>query len=322
MTKGLFFFLLVAIIAVAVVQFAAGFREQWAESRYPPTGQIIDVDGVDVHAEIFGDGPDLILIHGASGSSRDFTFSLAEALQTRYRVVVFDRPGLGWTERPDGFGGALETTGESPRLQADLLRKAAGQIGVERPLLLGHSYGGSVAMAWALDDPDTAAVIMVAAASHPWPGDLHWQYPISASPAGSATFVPLVAAFTPSFVIERVIGSLFHPQATPEGYRRHVGPSLSLRRSSQRANARQVNSLRPHLVRMAEEYPRLTLPIEIVHGDADTIVPLEVHSRPLAERVRSANLKILKGVGHMPHHVAQDDVIAAIDRAAARAGLR
>ncbi len=280
------------------------------------------MDGVPIHAEVFGEGPDLVLIHGASGNTRDFTFSLVEALQDRYRVIVFDRPGLGWSGQPDGYRGFWNSAAESPQLQAQLLRRAADQLGVETPLVLGHSYGGAVAMAWALDYPDTAGVIMVAAVSHPWPGDLNWQYPVNASPAGGALLVPLITAFTPPAVIDSVVSSLFKPQAAPEGYTDHIGTGLTLRRKSLRANARQVNSLRPYVVEMAEDYPDLTLPIEIVHGDADTIVPLEVHSVPLADRVESANLTVLDGVGHMPHHVAQREVIAAIDRAAARAGLR
>ena len=322
MARRLLFLLLITLVAVAAVQLAAGFREEHAESRFPAEGEIIEVDDVRIHARIFGSGPDLVLIHGASGNTRDFTFSLVEALQDRYRVVVFDRPGLGWSRRPEGFGGAWNTAGESPRLQARLLRQAAVHLGVESPLVLGHSYGGAVALAWALEFPDTAGVIMVGAVSHPWPGDLDWQYPVLASPAGGLLLVPLVTAFTPQFYIRDILGQLFAPQAVPEGYIEHVGTGLTLRRNSQRANARQVNALRPFVVDMAEEYPRLTLPIEIVHGDADTIVPLEVQSGPLSERGDSAKLTVLEGVGHMPHHVAETEVIAAIDRAAERAGLR
>ena len=66
----------------------------------------------------------------------------------------------------------------------------------------------------------------------------------------------------------------------------------------------------------------LRMPVEIVHGDADETVPLEVHSIPLSKQLRRANLTVLDGVGHMPHHVRPEATVAAIDRAAARAGLR
>jgi pimeloyl-ACP methyl ester carboxylesterase len=237
-------------------------------------------------------------------------------------VIVFDRPGLGWSTRPRALRGILTTEAETPRQQARILRQAADRLGVQNPIVLGHSYGGAVAMAWALEHPDTAAAVMVGAVSHPWPGDLHWQYPLNGSLLGGALFVPLVTAFVSRSYVDSVIGSIFEPQAAPEGYAEHVAPLLSLRRSSLRANARQVNGLRPHIVEMSEDYPALSLPIEIVHGDADEIVPLSIHSEPLAERVQSARLTVLEGVGHMPHHVAEDDVVAAIDRAAERAGLR
>ncbi len=84
----------------------------------------------------------MILIHGASGNTRDFTFDLAKRLDDRYRVIAFDRPGLGWS---DSAGDA----GVSPLVQADILRAAADQLGVRNPIVVGHSYGGAVAMAWA-----------------------------------------------------------------------------------------------------------------------------------------------------------------------------
>ena len=323
MARRLLFLILISAILVAVVQLSAGLREQWAEAEYPAKGERLDIDGMKVHAQVFGAGPNLVLIHGASGNTRDFTFSLTEQLKDRYRVIVFDRPGLGWTTQPDGYGRLLEPIGESPRLQASILRKAAAQLGVTNPLVLGHSFGGSVAMAWALEAPeDTAGVVMIGAVSHPWPGDLHWQYPVNASIPGGLIVVPLVSAFAPGGYVDNVVASIFAPQSAPDGYIEHVGTGLTLRRSALRANARQVNNLRPHVVEMAPEYPSLTMPIEIVHGDADTIVPMEIHSIPLSERVNSANLTVLEGVGHMPHHSDETAVIAAIDRAAERAGLR
>ena len=80
--------------------------------------------------------------------------------------------------------------------------------------------------------------------------------------------------------------------------------------------------LRPHVVEMSELYPTLTLPVEILHGTDDTTVPLNIHSEPLARQIPGAILTRLQGVGHMPHHADPDAVLAAIDRAAVRAGLR
>jgi len=113
---------LLLIGAVAAVQWRAGVRERAAEAAYPPTGQLIDAGGTTVHAQVMGleagAGPDLVLIHGASGNLRDFTTGFAQSLAERYRIILFDRPGLGWTERPPGHGGAWNTSEEPPMEQA------------------------------------------------------------------------------------------------------------------------------------------------------------------------------------------------------------
>jgi len=305
---------------VLALDWRAGQREARWEATWPPEGQIIVVGGVRVHVVVMGEGPDLVLIHGASASLREFTFSLMPRLATRYRVIAFDRPGHGFTERMPGYGSVWERDAETPAEQAALLSAAAAALGAERPLVLGHSYGAAVAMAWALDHP-AAGVIDVAGATQPWPGELGFTYDVVGSRLGGAV-VPLFAAGVLSEgYIDRATESVFAPQSPPEGYRAHIGPELAVRRDTIRANYKQVNTLYPAVEAMAARYPGLDLPLEIVHGDADLSVPLAVHSIPLSRQVPGANLVALEGVGHMPHHSAEDEVVAAIDRAARRAGL-
>lgn len=322
MARRLLFLFLITVIGVAVVQLTAGMRERAALTKYPVTGERYEVDGARIHIDVRGTGPDVVLIHGASGNTRDLTFSLADKLADRYRVISIDRPGLGWSEQPNGYGELWNTVGESPEVQARVMRAAADQVGISTPLVVGHSFGGAVAMAWAQSFDDTAGLVMLGAVSHPWPGELGWTHKANGSLLGGLLFTPLVTAFVPKSYVEQTVGEIFEPVSAPEGYDAYVGVGLTLRRSAQRANSRQVLSLRPHIVEMSQTYPDLTLPIEVIHGDADTIVPLSVHSQPLADRVSSANLVVLEGVGHMPQHQDKAAVIAAIDRAAARAGLR
>lgn len=308
-----------------VVDAQADRREAAAEAAYPPEGQFVELgDGRRVHAVVQGAGPDVVLIHGASGSTRDFTFGFADRLSDRYRVIVMDRPGLGWTDRAGArYGGALNTAAESPREQARMLQAAAARLGADRPIVLGHSYGGAVALAWALERPEAlSGLVVLSGASNPWPGDLGALYGINASALGGAVVVPMLSAFAPESRADGVVGSIFAPQPAPEGYVEYVGVGLSLRRETLRANARQVNSLRPHVVEMSEEYDEIRVPTEIVHGEVDKIVPMDIHALPLARQIPDARLTRLPGIGHMPHHVAPGAVTGAIDRVAARAGLR
>jgi len=171
---------------------------------------------------------------------------------------------------------------------------------------------------------DTAALVLVSAVSEPWPGPLGWLYRITGSRLGSAIVVPLITAFVPARVVNSSIGSIFTPHDPPDGYAAHVGPALTLRRSSARANAQQVDQLRPHVVEMAARYGTLTMPVEIIHGDADTIVPMHIHAEVLVQDLPDGvgALTRLAGMGHMPHHIDPHAAVDAIDRAAVRAGLR
>jgi pimeloyl-ACP methyl ester carboxylesterase len=114
------------------------------------------------------------------------TFSFMGRLTDRYRVTAFDRPGQGYTDRArPGLDGPWAGDAESPSEQAAMLREAASALGIERPIVLGHSYAGSVALAWGLDDPEgTAAVVNVSGASMPWPEA--WAASTASTPRGSA----------------------------------------------------------------------------------------------------------------------------------------
>jgi pimeloyl-ACP methyl ester carboxylesterase len=293
----------------------AAAREAAAEDAFPPLGQILTIDGMRVHAYVAGTGPDLILIHGASGNLRDWTFSLIPQLTSRFRVIAFDRPGLGWSD-------PLPSGADSPSDQAAHLRHAAEQLGVHHPIVLGHSYGGAVALAWALDAPETRALVLVAAASMPWEGSIWFMHNVMGNRVGAHTVVPLISAFAGMGTVEASINGIFAPEPAPDGYMAYIGAPLTMRRASLHNNSAQVAALKPHIIAQSARYASLTLPVELLHGDADTIVPLNVHSIPLSRRLPNAALTVLNGKGHGIHQTQQPEVIAAIDRAATRSGLQ
>lgn len=291
-------------------------------ARHPPEGEFVEIGGRRIHATVGGSGPDLVLLHGAFGSLRDFSFDLVGRLSGRYRVIAFDRPGHGYSDHAHPrHAGAFARSSESPSEQADLLARAARKLGAERPIVVGHSYGGIVAIAWGLDH-DPAALVLLAGVAMPWPGKLGAMYRLNGTALGGGLAAPLISAWTPRSVLRRSFAGTFAPQTAPEGYVAHIGPYMPLRLGALRATARQVNRLRPHVVRMETRYGELTLPIEILHGAADTTVPLEVHAAPFGKLVPGARLRVLDGIGHMPHHADPEATVAAIDRAAKRAGLR
>jgi len=314
--KGFGVLLGCAAALVVTTSCTASYREARAEDRFPPIGNFLNVDGTRVHYVTKGEGPDLVLIHGASGNLRDFTFSLVDKLAERYRVTAFDRPGLGYTDRVNPDGTTIIQ-------QANLLADASRQLGLQKPMVLGQSYGGAVALAWAVEQPDVlSALVLVSAASNPWDTGISTFYKVTSSDLGSATVVPAITAFTPNAIVADAIDGVFRPQSAPEEYADYIGVPLTLRRVSMRAIAMQRANLLDEIEALHLRYGSIDVPTEIIHGDADTTVGLSIHSIPLSNQIKEANLTVLEGIGHMPHHAAEPEVIGAIDRAASRAGLR
>jgi pimeloyl-ACP methyl ester carboxylesterase len=301
-------FLIAAATLAGVTHWRASAREAAADAAFPPTGQFVTVDGLRLHYEMSGSGPDLVMIHGASGSLRDLTFALRDQLTDRYRVTVIDRPGLGHSDpQPE----------VSLLAQAQAIKAAVAELGVTDPIVLGQSYGGAVALAWALDG-GPRALVLVGSPSLPWPGTLDPWYRVTSSAIGRALAVPLAAAYVPDSYVRSATAAVFAPDPVPPGYDNFLGTPLTLRRGTLAANTAQVNALRAELVTMAPRYPGLTLPVELIHGTEDTIVPLTIHSGPLSELLPNDSLTVIPGAGHMPHHAHADVVIDAIDRAALR----
>ncbi|MGR3481556.1 alpha/beta fold hydrolase [Salipiger marinus] len=304
-----------ALAGCAATGIASDRSARGAVEAYPPEGRFLEVDGHRVHYVEKGSGPDLVLIHGASGNLRDWTYDAVDRLAPRYRVIAFDRPGLGYTP-------ALSASGDSIFDQADLLVAAARQLGADRPIVVGQSYGGAVALAWAAEHPrHSAGLVLLGAASQTWEDSLPAFYRLTGGPlaplANSA-----ISALAPESRVQDAIREVFAPNPVPPGYAEHIGAELALRPATLRANARQRASLKAEIAALLPRYPALDLPVELIHGEADRIVGPQIHSVPTARAIPGARLTLLPDVGHMPQHVAPGVMDAAIDRVARRAGLR
>ncbi|KAA2316890.1 alpha/beta hydrolase [Pseudooceanicola sediminis] len=307
--------ILLLCFAVATIVRSAQ-RRIAIEAEYPAEGQFLNVDGHTVHSLQMGSGPDVVLIHGASGSTRDFTFSLASKLAEEFRVTMFDRPGLGYTP-------ALAPQCVTLNAQTDLLVRASLQMGIDTPIVVGHSFGGALVMSWAVNHPDRiAAAVSISGATYPWPGKLDGFYKLLSRPVLGPIIANILSAWVPRSYVRGEVEGVFLPQHAPVGYADHIGAELNLRPESLVANAQQRTDLRAQLRSLSKSYATIAIPIEILHGTADKTVDPEIHSAALERDAQSAHLTRLNGVGHMPHHVDEPAVIDAIRRAATRAGLR
>ena len=261
----------------------------------------------------------MILIHGAGGNWQDFTFSLIPKLKGEFRLIAIDRPAHGHTGRITNRKSDVESLNE----QADLLHAAAQLVGAKKPIILGQSYGGAVALAYGLRHPDdTSGLVIVSGVSNPWEGDLDLWYRLTDTWFGRHVLIPVTSAFANDQKANETLETIFTPDPVPRGYLEHMGYGLAIRPAQLKTNAMMVNALLPQIEEQSWHYGGLNLPVEILHGTADTIVPHDVHALPLSQKLPNARLTTLEGIGHMPHHADEPSTIAALRRLAKRAGLQ
>src|SRR4051794_12938795 len=149
-------------VAAGVLALGNHLLARRTERRHPPEGSFIVVDGVRLHYSDRGHGSPILLIHGNAVTGADWnTSGVADLLLAKHRVIIFDRPGFGYSERPQG------RTWTAAR-QAELLYKALRQLGVERPIVVGHSWGSIVALALAVQHQTKLAGLVLLSGYYFW----------------------------------------------------------------------------------------------------------------------------------------------------------
>src|SRR5262245_56785326 len=290
---------------------------------YPPTGRFVQVSGGRAHVveldarenPALGDLP-VVLLHGASGNLGDMKVALGDALMRKHRVILLDRPGHGWSER-------WAEDGASPARQAAMIDELMGKLGVDRAVIVAHSLAGVVATALALEEAGrVAGLVLHAPVLSPWSTGIVWYYSAAAAPYVGPLFVRTLALPAGALLINPTVKVVFAPQQVPNDYIERASIPLVLRPGNFLANARDVAGLHAFVTAQAPRYPAIKMPIVIITGDRDATVSSEIHARALAKVLPHSKLIMLEGVGHMPHHVATDRVVAAIEEVAAQAKRR
>jgi pimeloyl-ACP methyl ester carboxylesterase len=281
------------------------------ERTYPPAGEMIDVGGHGVHVIREGAaGPPVLMIHGASANAHEFTWSIAPRLSSDMQVFMADRPGHGYSER---FNGA-EQLGAQARQMAGVLDAL---VPGEKAVIVGHSFGGAVALRVALDRPDlVSGLVLLAPATHDWGSGsgTSWYNKAAAPPVAGHAFSQLVPLVGPGQV-RGGIESVFEPAPVPEGYYENSAIGLLFRPPNFRANARDMVALQEELAAQSQRYAEIKVPVIVFSGSQDTVLSPRLHVGELKKQV-PVDLVVLPDDGHMPHHTEGDAVADAIRRLA------
>jgi pimeloyl-ACP methyl ester carboxylesterase len=281
-----------------------------AERRNPPIGSFIACEGLRLHYLERGDpsAPCVVLFHGNGSMIQDLLISgVVDRLAARHRVLCFDRPGFGYSQRPR----ARLWTATS---QAGLFVKVLDQLGVRNPVVLGHSWGALVAIAIGLqNDYPIRGLVLASGYYFPtWRWDF-WMMSGPAIPVLGDLVRYTVAPIISWAILPALFRKIFAPGAVPEDFVHHFPASLTIRPKQLRAAAEESAFLIPEATRLQSRYSSIRCPVHIFHGTGDQLIEPE-QARRLHKALSRSNLHLVNNAGHMVTYADGVAIAQAVDR--------
>ncbi|HUL33242.1 MAG TPA: alpha/beta hydrolase [Candidatus Eisenbacteria bacterium] len=293
----------------------SGWTARRVEKALPPSGKFVQVEGARIHYWEKGSGPAIVLVHGLGGQSLNFSFGVADQLSRDFRVLAIDRPGSGYSTREADELGRLSA-------QSALVAKFIAAMGLERPLLVGHSLGGAISLGVALNFPEAVSgLALVAPLTH-----------VLRHPPGvfrpleiESPFVRRLVAWTLAtpMGIRRgpdTLRRIFAPERVPQDFPVRGGGLLGLRPRAFYNVSTDLMGVTADLFAMVQRYGELRLPVGILYGTNDQVLNHGDHGEAMRGKAADLRLKLVEG-GHMLP-VTQPELTAEfICEEARRAGL-
>jgi pimeloyl-ACP methyl ester carboxylesterase len=237
--------------------------------------------------------------------------ALMDTLAPRFRVTAFDRPGHGWSD-PDPAHA-------TPSAQAQKVHGAVESLGLERPVIVGHSLGGTVALAYGAQFPEEASgVVALSPLAYPVWGLGHLPAALRAIPGVGPALAHTLFALADPWRVRVLIDLIFSPQKPTARFREAFPTGLAGRPASVRADSVDVMRTTAALHQLAQSYPDYPLPVRVMVGERDRILKPRRQGERLARELRDAELTVLPGLRHMFHHFAATTVATAVDDVRAR----
>ncbi len=289
------------------------YKSRKAERDNPPAGKFIDVDGVRLHYLERGQGQPVVILHGNGSMATEIDISgVLDLASDQYRVIVFDRPGYGYSERP-------RSSSWDPVAQARLFDRALQRMHIEKPIVVGHSWGALVAVALGLERPqDVHSLVLLSGYYYPMP---RLDVPLS-----SVAAIPVLGdlmRYTVSPLLGRMMWPLmlrkmFYPAETSARFKQDYPVWMGLRPGQLRAASTEAAMMIPAAYRLSKRYHELRMPVVLLAGAGDIHALPRLHSKRLHQELPNSELILVPDAGHMVTHTSPQSIVAAIDKAAAQ----
>jgi len=277
----------------------------YADQCEKPKEHYLNIENTRVRYVESGAGPDIVLIHGNAGSADDFDFQSLGRLCRSYRVIAIDRPGHGKSDRPRGSDATLP-------YQMQLLHETLSHLGVTRPVLVGHSWGGSLALAYAVDYPkELSAIVLLAPAAYADGGPDQFMRAVLKTPVIGDVSLTMGRVILGKQLLKKELRKAFYPDSVPDEYLRHASASW-LGHKQVRAILEDEYDLDQELKKISKHYSEITIPVVIVTGDHDKVVSAEHNAIRLKTSISQSQLIELKNTGHQIPQTHPESIYKAL----------
>jgi pimeloyl-ACP methyl ester carboxylesterase len=306
--------LVAAALAVLALMLATRRIAAQAERLVPACGKFVEIGGNRIHYVEEGEGRPIVFLHGLGAQLHHFRHTLFGRFGAGYRLVALDRPGSGYSVRASGATGRLPE-------QADLVRRFIEELRLERPLIVGHSLGGAIALALAVEHPTAISGIALLSPLTHLEARTRQGFDLLYVPS---RLLRRILAYTVAIPLslryaQPTLRFIFAPQAVPADYMVAGGGWLGLRPPHYFATSTDVVAVERDLGRIEKRYPEIAMPAGILFGTADRVIGEAVHGEPMLDKISGLDFERVEGMGHMPQFVEAERVVGFIQRIAARA---
>ena len=267
-------------------------------------GEFVTVEGVRLHYVSQGAGKPVVLLHGNAGFTHDYSMVMRQLAERGFRALAFDRPGHGLSERPEAEIATVE-------VQAKLVHGALLELGIDRPIMVGHSWGGILVLNYALQyGAEISALVLLAPASYPEPEQYSSQRTLVEIPGLGDLIIKVSSPFI-NWEIRRTLERAFSPDEVPLEYL-ELATAVWNRPGQIRAIIQDEADYGRTAEALSDRYGEIDLPTVIITGDADLLVNPEIHAFPLHQAIPQSKLIVLPQTGHMVPQTRPESVTEAI----------
>lgn len=279
------------LVVVGLMVFSA-YVARRVDQALPAQGKFVDIGADRIHYIDRGNGPPIVFIHGLSGQLRNFAYLPLQELEQTNRVIVLDRPGSGNSTRGAGSSAGIAA-------QAQTIARFIEALGLHKPVIVGHSLGGAIALAIGLNHPRSVGrLALIAPLTHMMaPPRVFAQLVIPSSwvrAIVSVTLaVPLGIRHGPA-----ALKAVFAPEVAPKDFAMKGGGLLGLRPRGFRTASTDLVAVNDDLPSLERRYAALRMPVDVLYGRGDEILDWRHHGEALTHKVSHAALHLVDG-GHM-----------------------